>query len=197
MQVLGGNGYTRDYPVERYFRDAKVTQIFEGTNQIQRMVIARDLLVAGPDPIRWAVAYESLLRVTCNNDPFVSSVEDGRLIGRTQPCTCPTASSTHRPRSPPGSSRRSGSALALRGARRELDDRTAPLAGLVATFIFAAQMLNFPVGAGTSGHLLGGALAAVLVGPATARALHERRACSCSACCSPTAASPRSAPTSS
>src|SRR3954452_17275743 len=61
-----------------------------------------------------------------------------------------------------------GVGLALRGARRELDDRTAPLAGLVATFVFAAQMLNFPVGAGTSGHLLGGALAAVLVGPATA-----------------------------
>src|SRR5688500_17063084 len=58
-----------------------------------------------------------------------------------------------------------GVALALRGARRELDDRTAPMAGLVATFVFSAQMINFPVGAGTSGHLLGGALAAVLVGP--------------------------------
>jgi cobalt/nickel transport system permease protein len=58
--------------------------------------------------------------------------------------------------------------LALRGSRRELDDRAAPMAGLVATFVFAAQMLNFPVGAGTSGHLLGGALAAVLVGPWTA-----------------------------
>jgi cobalt/nickel transport system permease protein len=57
--------------------------------------------------------------------------------------------------------------VALRGARRELDDKTAPLAGLVATFVFATQMLNFPVGAGTSGHLLGGALAAVLVGPFT------------------------------
>jgi cobalt/nickel transport system permease protein len=57
--------------------------------------------------------------------------------------------------------------IALRGARRELDDRTAPLAGLVATFIFATQMLNFPVASGTSGHLLGGALAAVLVGPYT------------------------------
>jgi cobalt/nickel transport system permease protein len=57
--------------------------------------------------------------------------------------------------------------LALRGARRELDERTAPLAGLVATFVFAAQMLNFPVGAGTSGHLMGGTLAAVLVGPWT------------------------------
>ncbi|HEV8055799.1 MAG TPA: acyl-CoA dehydrogenase family protein [Nocardioidaceae bacterium] len=44
VQVLGGYGYTRDFPVERYMREAKVTQIFEGTNQIQRMVIARDLL---------------------------------------------------------------------------------------------------------------------------------------------------------
>ncbi len=61
-----------------------------------------------------------------------------------------------------------GVAVALRGARRELDDRTAPMAGLVAAFVFAAQMVNFPVGAGTSGHLVGGALAAVLVGPWTA-----------------------------
>lgn len=53
-------------------------------------------------------------------------------------------------------------------ARRSLDDRAAPLAGLVAVFVFSAQMLNFPVGAGTSGHLLGAVLAAVLVGPATA-----------------------------
>jgi cobalt/nickel transport system permease protein len=58
--------------------------------------------------------------------------------------------------------------LALRGARGDLDDRNAPMAGLAATFVFAAQMLNFPVGAGTSGHLLGGALVAVLVGPSTA-----------------------------
>ncbi|MFE4450055.1 energy-coupling factor ABC transporter permease [Streptomyces sp. NPDC056796] len=58
-------------------------------------------------------------------------------------------------------------AVALRGARRELDERTAPLAGLVAAFVFAVQMLNFPVAAGTSGHLLGGALAAILVGPWT------------------------------
>ncbi|MCX5200686.1 energy-coupling factor ABC transporter permease [Streptomyces sp. NBC_00237] len=58
--------------------------------------------------------------------------------------------------------------LSLRGARRELsDERAAPLAGLVAAFVFAVQMLNFPVAAGTSGHLLGGALAAILVGPWT------------------------------
>ena len=60
-----------------------------------------------------------------------------------------------------------GIGVCLRGARNELDDRTAPLAGLVASFIFAVQMLNFPVAAGTSGHLLGGALAAILVGPYT------------------------------
>ncbi|MFI5663345.1 energy-coupling factor ABC transporter permease [Streptomyces sp. NPDC051684] len=59
-------------------------------------------------------------------------------------------------------------AASLRGARRELgSERAAPLAGLVAAFIFAVQMLNFPVAAGTSGHLLGGALAAILVGPYT------------------------------
>ena len=44
VQLLGGYGYTRDYPVERMMRDAKITQIYEGTNQIQRMVMARELL---------------------------------------------------------------------------------------------------------------------------------------------------------
>jgi alkylation response protein AidB-like acyl-CoA dehydrogenase len=46
VQVLGGYGYIREYPVERYMRDAKITQIYEGTNQIQRVVIARELLKA-------------------------------------------------------------------------------------------------------------------------------------------------------
>jgi alkylation response protein AidB-like acyl-CoA dehydrogenase len=44
VQLLGGYGYTRDYPVERMMRDAKITQIYEGTNQVQRMVLARQLL---------------------------------------------------------------------------------------------------------------------------------------------------------
>ena len=44
VQLLGGNGYTRDFPVERFLRDAKVTQIYEGTNQVQRLVIAKRLL---------------------------------------------------------------------------------------------------------------------------------------------------------
>jgi alkylation response protein AidB-like acyl-CoA dehydrogenase len=47
VQVLGGYGYTRDYPVERYMREAKIMQIFEGTNQIQRMVISRHLAREG------------------------------------------------------------------------------------------------------------------------------------------------------
>lgn len=58
-----------------------------------------------------------------------------------------------------------GVGLCLRGARRTLDEASAPLAGLVAVFVFAGQMINFPVGAGTSGHLMGAALAAILVGP--------------------------------
>jgi alkylation response protein AidB-like acyl-CoA dehydrogenase len=44
VQVLGGYGYVREYPVERMMRDAKITQIYEGTNQIQRMVIANQIL---------------------------------------------------------------------------------------------------------------------------------------------------------
>ena len=55
--------------------------------------------------------------------------------------------------------------VGLRKAAADLTERLAPMAGLVAAFIFALQMLNFPVASGTSGHLLGGALAAVLVGP--------------------------------
>jgi cobalamin biosynthesis protein CbiM len=58
--------------------------------------------------------------------------------------------------------------LALKGAAKTLDDRTTPLAGLTAVFIFAAQMINFPVAAGTSGHLVGAALATALVGPHSA-----------------------------
>ena len=56
-------------------------------------------------------------------------------------------------------------AVAVRAASRELGDRQVPLAGVAAAFIFAAQMFNFPVAAGTTGHLLGGALAAILLGP--------------------------------
>jgi alkylation response protein AidB-like acyl-CoA dehydrogenase len=61
VQVLGGYGYTRDFPVERYMREAKVMQIFEGTNQIQRMVIGRHLdreAGAAPGGIKGAITVE-------------------------------------------------------------------------------------------------------------------------------------------
>ena len=52
VQMLGGAGYTQDFPVERYLREAEVIQIVEGTNQIQRMVIARNLLRETPQTAR-------------------------------------------------------------------------------------------------------------------------------------------------
>ncbi len=44
IQMLGGYGYTRDFPVERYARDARITAIYEGTNEIQRLIISREIL---------------------------------------------------------------------------------------------------------------------------------------------------------
>lgn len=55
--------------------------------------------------------------------------------------------------------------VSVKRAAKTVDDRQIPIVGLAAAFIFAVQMLNFPVASGTSGHLLGGVLAAVLVGP--------------------------------
>ncbi|HJQ76281.1 MAG TPA: energy-coupling factor ABC transporter permease, partial [Acidimicrobiia bacterium] len=55
--------------------------------------------------------------------------------------------------------------FAMRQAKDQLKERAVPLAGIAAAFVFAAQMFNFPVAAGTTGHLLGGALAAILLGP--------------------------------
>ena len=47
VQIHGGYGYTKDYPLERYFRDAKITEIYEGTSEMQRMTIARSLMREG------------------------------------------------------------------------------------------------------------------------------------------------------
>ncbi len=49
VQIHGGYGYSKEYPIERYFRDARVTEIYEGTNEIQQIVIARELLKRGED----------------------------------------------------------------------------------------------------------------------------------------------------
>ena len=63
VQLFGGYGYMKDYPIEKYMRDAKITQIYEGTNQIQRIVIARNLL-------KEAAQYEFL-------DPYIpTEVQD-------------------------------------------------------------------------------------------------------------------------
>ena len=44
VQIHGGYGYTTEFPVERYYRDAKITEIYEGTSEIQKLIIARDLI---------------------------------------------------------------------------------------------------------------------------------------------------------
>ena len=50
IQILGGYGYTKEFPVERYYRDAKITEIYEGTSEIQRLVIARRILDLQREP---------------------------------------------------------------------------------------------------------------------------------------------------
>ncbi|MEN8242711.1 MAG: energy-coupling factor ABC transporter permease, partial [Chloroflexota bacterium] len=55
--------------------------------------------------------------------------------------------------------------IAVRQSQKELNEKQIPLMGIMAAFIFAAQMINFPVAGGTSGHMLGGALAAIVLGP--------------------------------
>ena len=59
VQLLGGYGYVKDYPMERMMRDAKISQIYEGTNQIQRLVMARQLLRAIVRPLTWGFLYLS------------------------------------------------------------------------------------------------------------------------------------------
>ena len=88
-----------------------------------------------------------------------------------------------------------GLGIAVRRARADLDDRTAPMAGLVTAFVFAVQMINFPILPGASGHLLGGALVAILVGPWVG-SLCIAIVLACRPCCSPTVDSPRSGRTS-
>jgi len=51
VQILGGYGYMQEYPLERMMRDAKITQIYEGTNQIQRLVIAREMVREQRSPL--------------------------------------------------------------------------------------------------------------------------------------------------
>jgi len=63
VQIFGGYGFMEDYPIAKYFRDAKILQIYEGTNQVQRMVIARHLIrgVADLDHLQEFIPHETQL----------------------------------------------------------------------------------------------------------------------------------------
>ena len=123
---------------------------------------------ARPDAVaRVAAALRERLRLRGRGSPTSRSSGAARTAhhDRGAPCTFLTASSA--PRSPrPAPSRRPAPSPTDCGARAvELDERRVPLLGVTAAFVFAAQMLNFPVAGGTSGHFLGAALAAILLGP--------------------------------
>ncbi len=79
VQVFGGVGYTRDYRVERYMREAKITQIFEGTNQIQRLVIARGLTKSGPDG-SVVIAGPYPCSITCATSGLASRCASEKLV---------------------------------------------------------------------------------------------------------------------
>ena len=85
IQILGGYGYTKEFPVERYYRDAKITEIYEGTSEIQRLVIARELLglarmTRKPDePVRLTRIY------TRGGDAGETSLGDGSRVSKLDP----------------------------------------------------------------------------------------------------------------
>ena len=72
IQMLGGYGYTKEFPVERYYRDAKITEIYEGTSEIQRLVIARSILEHAA----------ALVRRRARAAPLVADVRDALLVAR-------------------------------------------------------------------------------------------------------------------
>ena len=133
-------------------------------------------------------------RAASSHFPIVGACRDCTATPESAPCTSLTASFAPRSRPARASPRPARSATALRRASATLDERRVPLLGVTAAFVFAAQMLNFPVAGGTSGHFLGAALAAVLLGPWLA-CLVLSVVLSSRPSCSPTAASPRSART--
>ena len=83
VQVYGGYGFIKEYPVEKLMRDAKIMQLYEGTSQIQRLVIARETLL--PAPRRGAGDGSRL-----SQDSFVTRVERGAHAGASLTC-CPVS----------------------------------------------------------------------------------------------------------
>ena len=68
IQILGGYGYTKEFPVERYYRDAKITEIYEGTSEIQRLVIARQILGHLADRVPATACQSTWQPVACSID---------------------------------------------------------------------------------------------------------------------------------
>ena len=91
IQILGGNGYTRDYPVERMHRDAKIFTIFEGTSEIQRLVMAR-AITGLPLNVEWDPAGSHPHNVCVSPQP-TNPVDNGRRA-------CPSAASMRHGRNP-------------------------------------------------------------------------------------------------
>ena len=102
IQVLGGYGYTKEFPVERYYRDAKITEIYEGTSEIQRIVIARSILgrrrepTGSSEPVRLTKIY------TRGGDRGETSLGDGSRVSKLHPRVRRTGTSTSSTRSSGG-----------------------------------------------------------------------------------------------
>ena len=86
VQLLGGYGYVKDFPVERMMRDAKITQIYEGTNQIQRVVMARQLLRGSPSTLWCGARSEPRVRVRPQGRPARTPFTG--LLRRVALCAC-------------------------------------------------------------------------------------------------------------
>ena len=99
IQILGGYGYTKEFPVERYYRDAKITEIYEGTSEIQRLVIARSILGMQQRTRRSALAGQPLVLHVRHASPRCRAVAVTRIA-----CSRAARRTGRRPRSP-GTSR--------------------------------------------------------------------------------------------
>ena len=83
IQILGGYGYTKEFPVERYYRDAKITEIYEGTSEIQRLVIARRILELQREPASMRDEPVRLTRIyTRGGDQGETSLGDGSRVSK-------------------------------------------------------------------------------------------------------------------
>ena len=110
IQILGGYGYTKEFPVERYYRDAKITEIYEGTSEIQRLVIARSILELQREPTPIGMrSRDEPVRLTQHLHPWRRRWRDlaRRRIARLE-ARLPDRRLRHRRRAQLGARRRAG-----------------------------------------------------------------------------------------